>query len=121
MRLPPKPAESAMRLPPKPAESAMRLPPKPAESAMGLEATPALTPAVPTPPVAAESDRANRAARRIAADEIRRGDVYMNAGEYDQALESFSKAVVLTPHSSAAQAKVERARRAKAAEQSILQ
>jgi type II secretory pathway predicted ATPase ExeA len=119
VRLWPTPAESAMSLPPTPAESAMRLPP--AESAMKLEATPAHTPAVPTPAVAAESDRANRAARRIAADEIRRGDVYMNAGEYDQALESFSKAVVLTPHSSAAQAKVERARRAKAAEQSILQ
>jgi type II secretory pathway predicted ATPase ExeA len=117
----PSPALSPVQLQATPGESVMRLSPTPAKSAIQLAATPAHTPAVPTPALAAASDRANRAEHKMAADEIRRGDAYMNAGEYDQALESFSKAVVLAPYSSAAQAKVERARRAKAAEHSIFQ
>jgi MSHA biogenesis protein MshM len=70
---------------------------------------------------AAEGGRAGRTADEMAADEIRQGDAYMNAGEYDKALGSFSKAVTFAPDNSAAREKVKRARRAKAAEHNVLQ
>jgi cytochrome c-type biogenesis protein CcmH/NrfG len=57
----------------------------------------------------------------MAADEIKLGDAYMKIGDYDNALESFSRAIGLAPDNKEAEEKVKRARRAKTAEEDILQ
>jgi type II secretory pathway predicted ATPase ExeA len=66
-------------------------------------------------------DSATSTADEMAAHEIRLGDAYMNAGDYDQALASFSRAIALAPDDREAEEKVRRARRAKTAEESVLQ
>jgi type II secretory pathway predicted ATPase ExeA len=71
--------------------------------------------------VAAEGDGAARTANEMAAYEIRLGDAYMNAGDYDKALGSFSRAIAFAPYNKKAEEKIQRARRAKAAEEDILQ
>ena len=57
----------------------------------------------------------------LAAYQIRLGDGYMKVGDYDQALASFSRAIALVPNDKEAEEKVQRARRAKTAEESVLQ
>jgi general secretion pathway protein A len=71
--------------------------------------------------VTAEGDGAARTANEMAAYEIRLGDAYMNAGDYDKALGSFSRAIAVAPDNKKAEEKIQRARRAKAAEEDILQ
>jgi type II secretory pathway predicted ATPase ExeA len=71
--------------------------------------------------VATEGDGATRTANEMAAYEIRLGDAYMNAGDYDKALGSFSRAIAFTPDNKKAVEKIQRARRAKAAEEDVLQ
>jgi type II secretory pathway predicted ATPase ExeA len=71
--------------------------------------------------VTAKGERAARVADEVAAYEIRLGDRYMNVGEYDYALSSFSRAIAFSPGNKEAEEKLERARRAKAAEANILQ
>jgi len=83
--------------------------------------TPALASAAGTVAAAPTADHAMSTADDEAADEIRLGDGYMNTGEYDKALDSFLRAVASAPANMVAQEKVKRARRAKAAEQKILQ
>jgi MSHA biogenesis protein MshM len=61
-----------------------------------------------------------RTAQEMAASEIRLGDIYMNLGEYDKALRSFSRAIAFAPDNKEAQQKARRARRAKTAEENIL-
>jgi len=70
---------------------------------------------------AAEGNGATRTANAIAAYEIRLGDAYMNVGDYDKALGSFSRAIVFAPDNKEAEEKIKRARRAKLAEGNILQ
>jgi type II secretory pathway predicted ATPase ExeA len=70
--------------------------------------------------VPAKGGRAARVAEEVAAYEIRRGDAYMNAGEYDFALSSFSRAIAFSPGNKEAEEKLARARRAKATEAGIL-
>ena len=62
-----------------------------------------------------------RTANEMAAYEIRLGDAYMNLGDYDKALGSFSRAIAFAPDNKEAEEKIKRARRAKAAEEDILQ
>ncbi|MBV8362815.1 MAG: tetratricopeptide repeat protein [Deltaproteobacteria bacterium] len=69
----------------------------------------------------AEGDDAMRTANEMAAYEIRLGDAYMNLGDYDKALGSFSRAIAFAPDNKEAEEKIKRARRAKAAEEDILQ
>jgi MSHA biogenesis protein MshM len=57
----------------------------------------------------------------MAAYQIRRGDAYMNVGDYDRALRSFSRAIVLAPGNKIAEEKVREARRAKTVEENLLQ
>jgi hypothetical protein len=57
----------------------------------------------------------------IAAHELRLGDTYMTRGEYDKALLSFARALAATPDDQEVQEKIKRARRAKMAEENILQ
>jgi general secretion pathway protein A len=57
----------------------------------------------------------------MAAYEIRLGDTYMKRGEYDKALFRFSRALAFTPDDQEAQEKIKRARRAKTAEENVLQ
>jgi hypothetical protein len=57
----------------------------------------------------------------IAAHELRLGDTYMTRGEYDQALLSFSRALAATPDDQEVQERIKRARRAKMAEENVLQ
>jgi type II secretory pathway predicted ATPase ExeA len=71
--------------------------------------------------VAAGEDGATRTANEMAAYEIRLGDAYMNLGDYDKALGSFSRAIAFAPDNKEAEEKIKRARRAKAAEEDILQ
>jgi len=56
----------------------------------------------------------------MAAYEIRLGDAYMNIGDYDKALSSFSRAIGFAPDNKDAKQRVERARRAEAAEENTL-
>jgi type II secretory pathway predicted ATPase ExeA len=70
--------------------------------------------------VPAKGERAARIAQEVAAYEIRLGDAYMNAGQYDYALNSFSRAIAFSPGNKEAEEKLARARRAKATEASIL-
>ena len=62
-----------------------------------------------------------RSAEEMAADEIKLGDAYMKIGDYDNALDSFSRAIGFAPDNKEAEEKVKRARRAKTAEEDILQ
>lgn len=66
------------------------------------------------------NDQAERKFQDMAAYEIRLGDAYMNIGDYDKALSSFSRAIGFAPDNKDAKQKVERARRAEAAEENIL-
>jgi MSHA biogenesis protein MshM len=64
---------------------------------------------------------ARPSAAEMADYEIRRGDSYMNMGDYDKAVVSFSIAIAFAPNDKEAQEKVRRARSAKAAEENVLQ
>jgi tetratricopeptide (TPR) repeat protein len=75
----------------------------------------------PSSPSSEARDGAVRAAEARAAYEIRLGDAYMNIGEYEKAIGSFSTAIALTPDNREAQEKVRRARRAQTAEETVLQ
>jgi type II secretory pathway predicted ATPase ExeA len=68
-----------------------------------------------------DTEVATPTAKEMANYEVRLGDAYMNMGEYDKAVLSFSKAVALAPNDKEAQEKVMRARRAKAVEENVLQ
>jgi hypothetical protein len=86
-----------------------------------LQQAPATSPATsPTIAPTAKKTRAARVADAVAAYEIRLGDAYMNVGEYNYALSSFSTAIAYSPGNKEAEEKLERARRAKATEANIL-
>jgi cytochrome c-type biogenesis protein CcmH/NrfG len=51
--------------------------------------------------------------------QIRLGDAYMRLGDYDKAVLSFSRAIAFAPDDEEALKKMRRARRAKAAEESV--
>jgi type II secretory pathway predicted ATPase ExeA len=86
-----------------------------------LQQAPATSPAaIPTIIPTAKETRAARVANAVAAYEIRLGDAYMNAGQYNYALSSFSRAIAYSPGNKEAEEKLERARRAKATEANIL-
>jgi type II secretory pathway predicted ATPase ExeA len=70
--------------------------------------------------VTTKGEHASRVAEEVATYEIRLGDAYMNVGEYDYALSSFSKAIAFWPGNKEAEEKLARARRAKTTEASIL-
>jgi general secretion pathway protein A len=71
--------------------------------------------------IAPGNKRAEQRIQQVTAYEIRRGDAYMDIGDYDEALRSFSKAVAFAPDNREAQERVKRARRAKTAEEAVLQ
>jgi len=94
---------------------------KPASSPVRQQTTATRTVAASGVAVAAGGNGPTRTANEMAAYEIRLGDAYMNAGNYNKALRSFSKAITLTPDNKKAEEKIQRARRAKAAEEDVLQ
>lgn len=93
----------------------------PASSPVQQQTTAAHVAAVRGVAAAAEGNGATHTADEMAAYEIRLGDAYMNVGDYDKALASFSRAITFAPDNKAAEEKIKRARRAKAAEEGILQ
>lgn len=58
-------------------------------------------------------------AQDMADFEIRLGDTYMNLGDYEQALKRFSTAIRLEPYNKEAEERLERAHRAKLAEEKL--
>jgi Tetratricopeptide repeat len=70
---------------------------------------------------ASDDKPAEQKVQDMAAYEIRLGDAYMNIGDYDKALRSFSRAMGFAPDNKEAKQKVERAGRAEAGEENILQ
>jgi MSHA biogenesis protein MshM len=88
------------------------------ESAGGRET--GRSPRVSTAAVTTGGDSPTGATDQMAAYEIKLGDAYMNVGDYDRALASFARAVALAPENKEAQEKVQRARRAKTAEDTVL-
>jgi len=64
---------------------------------------------------------ARPSAAEMADYEVRRGDSFMNMGDYDKAIVSFSIAIAFAPNNKEAQEKMRRARSAKAAEENVLQ
>ncbi len=95
--------------------------PTPASSLVQQGTTETHTVAARTMSVTPQGDSSTHTTDEMAAYEIRLGDAYMNAGEYDKALGSFSRANALAPNNKEAEERIERARRAKATEKSILQ
>ena len=81
------------------------------------------TAAAPQTAVTAGEDTAGAkpSAEEMADYEIRRGDAYMNMGDYDKAVLSFSIAIAFAPDNKEAQEKMKRAGNAKAAEENVLQ
>jgi len=73
-----------------------------------------------SPPAPSEK-KPDRSIAVRAAYQIRLGDAYMNLGDYDRALQSFTTALALAPNNSEAYRKLKRARLAQAAERDILQ
>lgn len=77
-----------------------------------------------TPPghkIAVSATRTRTTRTEMAAHQIKLGDVYMDVGEYDRAVRSFLRAIVLAPgNKAAAEEKIRQAHRAKTTEESIL-
>jgi tetratricopeptide (TPR) repeat protein len=94
--------------------------PLPAVTDPTSASSPVSPPTTAVPVTAAEKTRSPLSAQ-ISAYEIRLGDAYMNLGEYDKAINCFSRAIMFSPGNKEAQERVGRARRAKAAEDSVLQ
>jgi type II secretory pathway predicted ATPase ExeA len=101
-------------------------------SGLGVSSTPAL----PAPEGTAVSRRrfvsadavvgeriknVTRTAKERASIYIKLGDSYMNRGYYDKAISSFSSAIAIAPDNREAKERVERARRARATEEELLQ
>jgi hypothetical protein len=99
--------------------------PKISDTALAGASGPSTAPSPPSPE--AQSGLAQAAEHRMtalalqqAAFETKLGDAYMRLGEYDNAIRSFKIALGLTPGDAAIAQRIERARRAKTAEESTL-
>jgi tetratricopeptide (TPR) repeat protein len=93
----------------------------PTSSPVPQQTTRAHRAVVPRVAVAVAGDSTRRTVDEMAAYQIRLGDAYMSLGEYDKALTSFSIAIAFAPDNKEAEEKVKRARRAKTAEENVLQ